>query len=411
MHIRNSILALSLLTLFMQVRSQSTSSPYSIFAEGLIESSGTGTNQAMGGSGIALHSKYALNSLNPASYTGIDSNSFIFEAGVFGKYTRYKTSSEMQERYDANLRYLAMGCRVTKWWQTSFGFMPYSAVGYSINALDYVEGELTSYYKKYEGNGGINQFYWSHSLRLIKNLSLGLNISYYLGTIENTESGTTGDGVISYVISKKSSVHSVLLDYGAQYTFSLKDYSLTLGAVYSGRSDMSTTNELNIEFSDDMIELKTDADDYTIPVRYGVGLAFEKGDNIRIALDYEKKEWGRIKEFKNPLLKTRDAERFSAGLEYTPYKRFRDEEWKNLSFRVGGNYNKSYLIIDRVPLNSFSVDMGLGIHLKHELSMINISIEAGSLGSAKNSLFREDYLLMHLNFTLHDKWFMKYRIN
>jgi hypothetical protein len=411
MHIRNTILVLSVLTFFIQVRSQSTSSPYSIFAEGLIESSGTGTNHALGGSGIALHSKYSLNSLNPASYTGIDSNSFIFEAGVFGKYTRYNTSSETQRRYDANLRYLAMGCRVTKWWQTSFGFMPYSTVGYSINAFDYVEGEMTSYYKKYEGNGGINQFYWSHSLRLIKNLSLGLNISYYLGSIEKTESGTTGDGVISYVISKKSNVHSVMLDYGAQYTFNHKDYSFTLGAVYSGKSDMSTTNELNIEFSDGIIELEAEDNNYTIPVRYGVGLALEKGDNLRISLDYEKKEWGKIKEFKNPLLKTRDAERFSAGLEYTPYKGFREEGWKNLSYRVGGNYNKSYLIINQVPLNSFSIVMGLGVPLKHELSMINFSIEAGSLGSSKNGLFSEDYLLMHLNFTLHDKWFMKYRIN
>jgi hypothetical protein len=392
-------------------KGQSTSSPYSLFAMGQIENMGTGTNHAMGGCGIAFRSKYSLNALNPASYTGLDSMSFLVEAGIIGKYTRYKSSSETQTRYDANLRYLAMGCRITPWWQTSIGFMPYSSVGYTINTIDYVQGELSAYYKIYGGSGGVNQFYWGHSIRLFKDLGLGINISYYLGSIDHTETATTADGDISYLITKSSAVHQVLLDYGAQYTFRHKDIELTLGAIYSDRKVLSTTNEVTIEYADDIINLDESNDDYTIPRKYGFGIAFQKAYNFRAGFDYERKEWGKINVFKNPLLITRDGERFSAGVEFTPYTGLRDEGWKRMSFRLGGSYNKSYLIIDQIPLNSYSLVMGVGIPLRKELTMVNLSFEAGQMGTTSNGLFRENYLLMHVNFTLHDKWFMKYGID
>ncbi len=392
------------------VKSQSTSSPYSVFAEGQIESLGSGTNHAMGGIGIAFRSRYSLNTLNPASYTGIDSLSFIFEAGIFGKYTQYKTNAETQSHYDANLRYLAMGCRITRWWQTSFGFMPYSSVGYTINTIDFVEGELSVYNKIYQGSGGINQFYWGHSLKLGKNLGLGMNISYYLGIIEHSETGTTADGSITYAITKLCNVSTVQLDYGAQYTFRHKDLELTLGAIYANRKELSTTNEASIEFEDEIISLDETDEVFKIPRKYGFGLALDKGHRFRAGFDYERKEWGNLNSFENPLLKTRDGERFSMGVEYTPNKGYHNEGWKRMFFRLGGNYNKSYLIIDKIPLDAHSLVFGVGIPLRKELSMVNLSLEAGQMGTTSKNLFLENYLLMHVNFTLHDKWFLKYSI-
>jgi hypothetical protein len=93
---------------------------------------------------------------------------------------------------------MAFGCRFTRWWQTSVGFMPFSSVGYTINATDYVQGELSAYTKTYQGSGGINQFYWAHSFKLIKNLGLGMNISYYLGSISQTETGSSGGENLYY---------------------------------------------------------------------------------------------------------------------------------------------------------------------------------------------------------------------
>jgi len=221
--------------------------------------------------------------------------------------------------------------------------MPYSSVGYKINTIDYVEGELSAYYKIYRGSGGINQFYWGHSIKLFKNLGLGMNVSYYLGSIKHSETGTSADGKISYSLNKTSYIHSAQLDYGAQYTFRHKEMALTVGAIYSEQKNLSTTNEVSISTQRETITLDEFKDKYSLPRKYGFGLAFEKGYNFRAGIDYEGKNGGDMNSFKNPLLKTRDGERYSMGFEYTPYRGFRDEGLKRLSYRLGGNYTKSYL--------------------------------------------------------------------
>jgi hypothetical protein len=386
---------------------QITSSPYSLFAEGLITNSGTGTNHAIGGCGIALRSRYSLNSINPASYSGIDSLSFIFETGLFGRITQYKTRSETQKRHDANLLYMAMGCRITSWWSSSIGFIPFSAVGYEINSLNYVEGELSVYKKIYEGSGGINRFYWGNSFKVYKNFSLGMNLSYYLGSMEYTETGTTLDKILTYTISNQCNLHTAQLDYGVQYFFHIKDTRLILGAIYGNYKELSITKEYKIGYKGDTINLENSKEKYSIPMRYGVGIGFENSYKFRAGFDYERKTWHGANTFTNTLLKTRDAERLSFGLEYTPNKGYNSELWRSIFYRLGANYNKTYLVIDKIPINSYALVFGAGIPLRRELTLINVSVETGRIGTTQKGLIKENYVLMRIDFTLNEKWFIR----
>src|SRR4030042_310351 len=160
---------------------QGTSSPYSIFGAGQVENSGFGVGKAMGSTGIALKSFNSLNNINPASYGGIDSLSFLFEVGMFAGYTRSESRKEIQHQFDGNMRYLALGCRVTRWWASSLGIVPFSSGGYRVTSKGNMEGELTPYTKTYTGEGGLNQFYFSNAFSPIKSLSLGVNASYVFG--------------------------------------------------------------------------------------------------------------------------------------------------------------------------------------------------------------------------------------
>jgi hypothetical protein len=386
---------------------QLTSSPYSLFAIGQLTVAGTATNGAMGGCGIAFESKFTLNAINPASYSGIDSLSFLFDVGMFGKVTRYESTSDIQKRHDANLLNMAMACRILPWWSSSIGFKPYSSVGYKINTTDYVEGELTSYKKIYEGSGGINRFYWGNTIKVFKNLSLGADISYYLGSIRHTETGKTLDESITYVVTQLTQFHTAQLDYGIQYTIYRRNMRFTLGAIAGNHKKFSGTNEYNISCEGDTFDLKSPKESFALPQKYGLGIAFEKSYNFRAGFDYERQLWNSSTHFNNPLLATRDAERFALGMEYSPYKSYSNVLWRRIFCRFGANYTKTYMIIDKVPINSFAVVMGAGIPLRRELSLINVSVEAGRTGTTRNGLIKEQYLMVHLNFTLHDKWFIR----
>lgn len=388
--------------------SQSTRSPYSIFAEGQIENFGTGTNHAMGGTGIAFQSQYYLNNVNPASYSGIDSLSFLFEAGLFGNLTRFSTGDYNNTHFTANLKYLVMGFRFNRWWATSFGILPYSSVGYKISTTDIIEGDLTTYFKTYEGSGGINKFFWGHSIKPFRNFSAGFSLSYYLGSIKKTETGSTVNDYITYSIVRTDKVHSLNLDYGVQYAFRLGDYKYFIGAIFTDNKNMDTDMKCTISYGTDSVDLEKEDVYFYVPRKFGIGLALENESGFKAGLDYEKHFWPGTS-FNNSLLKTRDSERYSIGLEYTPYKRRSDKGWKRIFYRVGGSYYKTYLVIDETPVNSASFTLGAGIPVGKELNMMNLSLEAGRTGARNNGLIREDFLVFHVNFTLHDTWFIKYK--
>ncbi len=390
---------------------QTTSSPYSMFAEGQMENYGSGTNRALGGTGIAFKSRNYLNNMNPASYSGIDSLSFIFEAGLFGKYTRYNTVNQNQTKYNANLSYIALGFRISKWWATSLGVAPYSSVGYKIHSTHSIEGDLSSYFKTYEGSGGINQFYFGNSIRPFKNLSLGINISYMLGSITQSETGSTIDEYVTYILTEESKVHSLYFDYGAQYTIERNNWKYTLGATFGNKKELDVTHKISIGYTDDTLDLTKEDRRFIIPAKYGFGLALEKGNTLKVGFDYERRNWSDIQKFPNSLLRTRDSERFSAGIEYLPYKNKKDRGLKKVSYRLGVSYQKRYLIINDNAIDSKSINFGFGIPIRRERSMINIAFELGSLGTTHDGLIKENYGMMHINFTMRDIWFQKPKYN
>ncbi len=405
---------LFLISLFLNITeniAQTTSSPYSMFAEGQIENYGSGTNHALGGTGLAFKSNKYLNNINPASYSGIDSLSFIFEIGLFGKVTQYITSNQKQTKYNANLSNIALGFRICKWWATSLGITPYSSMGYTINTTQIVEGDLSRYLKTYEGTGGINQFYFGNSFRPIKSLALGIDLSYILGSITKTETGSIIDNSIIYSISEVSRIHSTYLSFGAQYTIEHNNWEYTIGAVFGNKKELNTKNEMFIMYAEDTLNLDAENNKFIVPTKYGIGFALEYGKRFKAGFDYERRSWSEAKKYPNSLLETRDSERFSAGFEYLPYKNRRDEGLKKFYYRLGFCYNKKYLIIDGKAINSKSINFGFGIPIKWERSMINLAFELGSLGTTSNGLIKENYGVLHINFTMSDIWFQKHKYN
>ena len=129
---KNRIIFLTICLLFITLQTaiaQITSSPYSIFGAGIEEDNRIGSAKGMGGTGIGLLSGTTLNSSNPASYSGLESQNFLFELGFFGKYTTFSTSTRTQSLFNSNFRYLAMGFRISPKIATSFGIAPYKFSG------------------------------------------------------------------------------------------------------------------------------------------------------------------------------------------------------------------------------------------------------------------------------------------
>ena len=389
--------------------SQNTVSPYSIFGPGELQHKGFGRSQSMGGAGIALRSGGSLNNVNPASYTGIDSFRIISEFGLQGKMYNLASSGKSQSGYTGNFSYLALGFRYTPWMAGSIGIVPFSSVGYSVAKENYIEGMNSKYVSLYNGSGGISQFYFSNAINIGKHLSLGLNTSYLFGPLIQEENIQQTNVSPQLQIVRQDFLKSFYFDYGLQYTFTVKKLEFSLGAIFSNEQNLKSKHILNVYNSNlSLIQGESFNTDYLeVPMNWGVGLGIKNTDKYLFLFDYGFQNWSKV-QYSTQFNAFEDAHRFSLGAEFRPWEfRAINKSYKNWIYRVGVNYQSSYLSFGNKVIEDKSVSFGAGVPLPGRISNLDWSIVLGSNGTTSNRLIRENYMLIQLGFNLNEVAFLK----
>ena len=75
------------------IAQNNTNSPYTRYGYGQLADQGSGNSKAMGGIAYGLRDKYQVNFANPASYTAIDSLTFIFDGGISLQNTNFSNGT------------------------------------------------------------------------------------------------------------------------------------------------------------------------------------------------------------------------------------------------------------------------------------------------------------------------------
>ena len=70
-----------------------TKSPYSQFGIGALSDQSQSMSRGMNGVGYALRQGNQVNTLNPASYSSIDSLTMLFDMGLSGQFTHFEENS------------------------------------------------------------------------------------------------------------------------------------------------------------------------------------------------------------------------------------------------------------------------------------------------------------------------------
>jgi hypothetical protein len=420
----NTKLTLAIVAIFVSgnlFSQNSTSSPYSRYGIGDLANQKFGQFQGMGSTSIGIRNSYHLNFTNPASYTAIDSLSFIWEFGANSRYTEYSTINENQSKLDMTFNSMTAGFPITRWWRASFGLLPYSSVGYTISTdslttSPWGESELQRNY--YNGSGGINQVYFGSGFQLPYNFSVGVNARYLFGTVDHTrtfnvlnEDGTINPDNYSIQEIQQLVVSDVTYDFGLQYQNSIKKkWNYTLGLVFANQSKVTGFNDLFIErvngfgLSDTITDTESEKDYILLPRNIGLGVSFYN-ESFLFAADYTTQDWSN-----STFLGKKDSlanlHRVSAGMEYIPnYRSLR--YFAKVRYRLGAKYENSYLNLSGEQLNDYSVSFGLGLPMRKRKSTINITFELGKRGTTNNNLIEENYGLISLNLSLHDIWFVR----
>lgn len=449
----------------------STSSPYSRYGIGDIPGKGFGQSFAMGGTTIAMQNDttplFFINTGNPASYTGFK----LTTAELGANYNRVQLQSATTKKTvnNASLGYISMAFPIKRWWGASVGIIPFSSVGYKVSDQQDITNVGTVKFL-YEGTGGINQVYFGNGIRPLyglphmffnskkyrtlnaagkkaqidhildrkkawQGLSLGANVSYLFGDFENTRRSIFPSSLFAFNsrTGTKTRMTGVYLDYGVQYARTidslngrdLKDnVKLLIGANFAAQTNLDATidslsysyfnNSLGYEIVKDTIEnTKGAKGKVTLPLSFGFGIGFKKGDRWTVAADFAMQNWSAYKVF-NQEQGLKNSMRVSLGAQFVPNSKANNagSYGKRINYRMGVRYAQTALELKNTPLVEYGLSIGLGFpvgrsYILHNFSMVNIGVEVGQRGTTTNGLIKENFLKGTVGFTINDLWFQK----
>lgn len=393
-----------------------TNSPFTRYGYGQIEDAGFSRTQSMGGTSIAMYSPLHINPLNPATYTSTDSTTFLFEVGLTGLLSNFKSGDATKNTFTGRLDYVAFQTPITKWLGLSAGLLPYSYVGYNYSVHDSIElpgTESKQYYTQiYQGNGGINQVFLGLTFNLFDYVTFGANGYYMFGNLNHLRTMTyTTSNLDNYgtIFRSQQHVSNFNARFGIQYHQPIgKSHNLTLGAIYEFQSKLQGEYEL-LKYGVDTVTLRANNEDYfQMPQIWGVGITYEYKNRLTIGADFTMYEYGNAL-FEGTTGSLANRMKVALGAEYinNPQgRRYVDRMW----WRVGANYRNSYIKVDDTQTRDFSITMGIGFPLKTSRTIIHFNFEYGNIGSQQFTKLQENYFKFGFCFSLNEMWYVKQKI-
>ena len=412
-----------LLTFFVMsaMAQNGSNSPYTRYGFGQLSDQSFGNSKAMGGIAYGLRNGLQINAANPASYSAVDSLTFLFDAGMSLQNTNFSENGVKTNAKNSSIDYIAMQFRLWKRMGLTAGFLPYSTVGYNMSQTKSISsdeyGNPISALYTFSGDGSLQQVFLGLGYKMFDNLSIGANISYLYGDITHT-ANTTFSNANAYnsVRADKIDISDYKLDFGVQYTHKFgKKHAVNLGAVYSLGHDMNGKgyNYKETYVSGSTIPMTQTVDTiqnaFSLPHTLGVGLTYVYDNRLTVGLDYTLQKWEDV-EFFNQKGQFQNRSKISFGAEFMPNPIGRSY-FSRIRYRVGAYYSDPYAKINNQEgAREYGASFGFGLPLFQSRSILNISGQYVKVSPKVKGMLEEDYLRINIGLTFNDRWFMKWRV-
>jgi len=410
-----------------------TSSPYSAYGIGLLRGDQLPQFKSVGGlsAGVwALGAYSNINIANPASYSNIHLTTF--DVGAYMNRTILEKNGISEASGNFALNHIAFGIPISQKSAFSFGLLPFSDMGYNYSSsTSFGSADTTQANRAFAGEGGLSKAYIGYGIQIGNHLSLGANLGYLFGKLNNISGIEFPDQVstTNSRIEEKRDVAGFSYDFGVQYHMNLnKNTLLTLGYTNSLGNKINATasqvvTRISSSVSEGTINSVLDTVSFyegqkskiTMPMRHSFGFTVNKGNKWVYGADVRYATWSDYRDNSNTDLATplQNSYGGSVGVQLTPDVTS-IHYWSLVDYRFGMRYDKTYLNLHNEDIKDMALTVGLGLPIRHEAGIsafykINLSAEIGQRGTLNNNLVKERYFNFVLSFMLNDRWFQRYR--
>ncbi len=402
-------------------------SPYSRFNMGSIVPTGSYRSLGMGGTGVAMRDNNSIYFVNPASYSSVDTTSFILDFGADYSTSKLYNGTRNYRSDDMNFGHFMIAFPLSKHIGFAAGLIPVSNGYYNLQQItksgdsnyDPIAGEIISTHK---GDGSFSNFFVGSGVRLTKNISVGANLSILFGEIDRINQFEFTDvNMFNQYNLEKLKIKGANLNYGIQYTGYLKnDYFITAGVAYTSAhkynsefikfSERSTAYSISAYSPDTLYYISSSSKDSTkFPSTLRVGLSFGKKDKFTVGVDYVYTDWsnGFIHGSNRGYLTNSRSVLF--GAEYVPDKYSNVSLLKRARYRVGGHFANEYLTINGAQIKEYGASLGFATRMRsYSLSEATFFFDyTKKTGEFSKGLHNESIYSIGLSLNLYDFWFVK----
>ena len=394
-----------------------TLSPYSFYGLGESLFSGTADQRSMGGL-VAHVDSIHHNVLSPASLAELKLVNYSIGANYSSRDFISNANSSRNET--AGLDYMTVAIP-TKYFGFGFGLLPKTAVGYRLSVYDEIDG--TSYNSNYEGNGGINQVFFSLGFSPIKNFGFGAAVHYNFGSITrvhtrqddgidllsqlNNESELTGVewNLSLYYKIKLSNQLQIQLHSAYQPIAKLKSINVRSISTYTTLGEQRDTQEVNLSLEglDETIS--------ELPARQTIGIGIGEPKKWYIGGQWTETDDSINNAFYSVgSVRYEPASQLTLGGYFIPEYNSFTSYWKRIVYRIGFVSSKTGMNLNDRAIENNGITFGVGLPVAG-FSNVNMGFEIGKLGAGGESLIEENYVNIRIGFSLNDRWFIKRKYN
>lgn len=410
-----------------------SNTPYSRYGFGLMSDQSQGFNKGMSGLSYGMRNGKELNFNNPASYSAIDSLSFLFDLGLSLQNGNFEQGGKKVNAHNAAVDYMSMGFRVAPNFGVSLGLMPFSTIGYSMSndsRLSLPTGDVTQT-DTYKGDGGLHEVYVGAGWRVFKPLSIGVNAAYLWGDMTHTVLASFSDASIS---SRRrcyeSDVRTYKLDFGLQWEHRVnKKNTFVLGLTYGlGHNVNSAAHYYDQKIVSGSIasgDTLRCPNAYQLPHKIGAGLTWNFNERLRVGADYTFEMWDKVKSpyvtdlpdgSQTYTTHTGDyinQHKIAAGAELIPNPD--GVHWRDhVRYRMGFSYATPYTRINGSDgPTSYCVSVGAAlpiVNYHNNRSLLNVALQYEHVKPKMSGMVTENYLRICVGISFNERWFMKWKV-
>ena len=380
---------------------------------GLLSDQSTGITKTMGGIGAGFRYPNTLNMKNPASYSTVDTLTFIADLGFALQNGNFNENGVSVNARNASIDHMAMQFRLFPKVGVTIGFMPFANVGYGFAKTQPVrrdeDGEITTTITN-SGSGGVRQFLGGLGWRPTKWLSVGANASYLSGDINHFITNTySSSEVQSREKTYNAEMSAFKYDLGIQGMITRGERSLVLGATFAPAQTLKTDTYVTDRHS--VSDTTYIADAFSMPDMFSAGFTY-KWNKGMIGADVSYQTWSKASFFGE---KT-GSDRISASFGYMR----RPEEtnrniFKRTSYQAGLRFSQSYFNIDggKGPME-LGISAGFSLPFNtayNSMSYLHVSGEFVRVQPMVKGMITENYLRVNIGVTFMERWFMKLMVD